>query len=133
MKKNVFLIASLLVTGSAFATTDHYVLRDGNHVQHLKVTNLNNETTVSADINFEPNANEAGSKSCSGEVFGEAKALSATELVLKKHSPGEATYCELKIHLSADGAKIEQSKDCDNFATGICRFSSDDKELVKVK
>ena len=61
MKKNLFLIATLLVTGSAFATTDHYVLRDGNHVQHLKVTNLNNETHVSADVNFEPNANEAGS------------------------------------------------------------------------
>jgi hypothetical protein len=133
MKKSLFLTAALLVSGSAFAATDHYLLRDGNHVQHLKITTLNDETTVSADVNFEPNANEAGSKACSGEVFGEAKTVAANELVLKKHSPGEATYCELKVHLSPTGAKVEQSKDCDNFAAGICRFSSEDKELVKIK
>ena len=133
MKKSLFLTAALLVSGGAFAATDHYVLRDGNHVQHLKITTLNNETTVSADVNFEPNTNEAGGKPCSGEVSGEAKTVAANELVLKKHSESEATFCELKVHLSPTGAKIEQSKDCDNFAPGICRFSSDDKELIKIK
>ncbi len=133
MKKTLFLTAALLVSGGAFATTDHYVLRDGNHVQHLKITTVNDETTVSADVDFEPNANEAGSKACTGDVSGEAKTVAANELVMKKHSPGEATYCELKVHLSATGAKVEQSKDCDNFAAGICRFSSEDKELVKIK
>ena len=133
MKKSLFLTAALLVSGSAFAATDHYLLRDGNHVQHLKITTINNETTVSADVNFEANANEAGSKPCSGEVSGEAKTVAANELVLKKHSESEATFCELKVHLSPEGAKIEQSKDCDNFAPGICRFSSEGKELVKIK
>ena len=60
MKKTLFLTVALLVSGGAFAATDHYLLRDGNHVQHLKITTLNNETAVSADVNFEPNANEAG-------------------------------------------------------------------------
>ncbi len=133
MKKSLFLTAAILVSGSAFAATDHYVLRDGNHVQHLKITKINDEIKVSADVDFEPNANEAGSKPCSGEVSGEAKILGANELVMKKHSEGEATFCELKVHLTPNGAKIEQSKDCDNFATGICHFSTDGKELVKIK
>ncbi len=133
MKKSLFLTAAMLVSGTAFAATDHYVLRDGNHVQHLKITKINDEITVSADVNFEPNTNEAGSKPCSGEVSGEAKAVSENELLMKKHSEGEATFCELKVHLSPNGAKVEQSKDCDNFAPGICHFSTDAKELVKIK
>ncbi|MGZ5136147.1 MAG: hypothetical protein ACXWCG_13400 [Flavitalea sp.] len=133
MKKSLFAAALMLVFGSAFAATDHYVLLDGNHVQHLKITKINDEITVSADVNFEPNANEAGSKLCSGEVSGKAKSVVANELVMKKHSEGEATYCELKIHLTPNGAKVEQSKDCDNFATGICHFSTNGKEMVKIK
>ena len=133
MKKNLFVAVLMLVSGSALAVTDHYVLRDGNHVQHLKITKSNDEITVSADVDFEPNANEAGGKSCSGEVSGEAKSVDPNELVMKKHSEGEATYCELKVHLTPNGAKVEQSKDCDNFATGICHFSTDGKELVKIK
>lgn len=133
MKKSLFLAAAALVSGGAFAATDHYVLRDGNHVQHLKITKINDEITVSADVDFEPNASEAGSKPCSGEVSGEAKSVGANELLMKKHSEGEATFCELKVHLTPNGAKVEQSKDCDNFAAGICRFSTDGKELVKIK
>ena len=60
MKKSLFLAAAMLVSGGAFASADHYVLRDGNHVQHLKITKINDEITVSADVDFEPNANEAG-------------------------------------------------------------------------
>ena len=133
MKKSLFLIAAMLVSGGAFAATDHYVLRDGNHVQHLKITKINDEITVTADVDFEPNANEAGSVSCSGEVSGEAKSVGANELVMKKHSESEATFCELKVHLTPNGAKVEQSKECDNFAAGICHFSTDGKELVKIK
>ena len=133
MKKSLFLAAAMLVSGAAFAATDHYILRDGNHVQHLKITTINDAITVSADVDFEPNANEAGSKPCSGHVSGEAKSVGANELVIKKHSEGEATYCELEVHLTPNGAKVEQSKDCGNFAAGICRFSSDGKELVKIK
>ena len=133
MKKSLFLIAAMLVSGVASAATDHYVLRDGNHVQHLKITSINHEITVSADVDFEPNANEAGSKPCTGNISGEAKSVAANELVLKKHSESEATFCELKIHLTPTGAKVEQSKDCDNFTPGICHFSTDSKELVKIK
>ncbi len=133
MKKSLFLTAAILVSGSALAETDHYVLRDGNHVQHLKITTIKDDITVSADVNFEPNASEAGSKPCIGEISGAAKSVAANELLLKKHSESEASFCELKIHLSPTGAKVEESKDCDNFAPGICRFSTDGKELVKVK
>ncbi|MSP27381.1 MAG: hypothetical protein EXR80_02795 [Methylococcales bacterium] len=132
MKKTLFITIALLVSGSAFATTDHYVLRDGNHVQHLKITELNKETTVTADVDFEPNANEKG-QACSAALSGEAKSMGEGKLVVKKHAESEASYCELKIQLSETGAKIEQSKDCDNFAAGICHFSSDDKELLQVK
>ena len=133
MKKSLFLAAAMLVSGGAYAASDHYVLRDGNHVQHLKITTINDEITVSADVDFEPNANEAGSKPCSGEVSGKAKMTGANELVMKKHSEGEATFCELKVQLSPVGAKVEQSKGCGNFAAGVCHFSSDGKELVKIK
>jgi len=81
MKKSLFLAAAMLVSGGAYAASDHYVLRDGNHVQHLKITTINDEITVSADVDFEPNANEAGSKPCSGEVSGKAKMTGANELV----------------------------------------------------
>jgi hypothetical protein len=133
MKNILFLVTTMLVSGGAFAATDHYVLRDGNHVQHLKITKINDDITVSADVDFEPNANEAGSKSCTGEISGVAKSVAANELVLKKHSESEATFCELKIHLTPTGAKVDQSKDCDNFTPGICRFSTDAKELIKIK
>jgi hypothetical protein len=133
MKKSLFLTAALLVSGGVFASTDHYVLRDGNHVQHLKITTVNNEITVSSDVDFEPNPSETGTAPCSGEVSGEAKSVATNELVMKKHSEGEASFCELKVHLSPTGAKVEQSEDCRNFAAGICRFSTDGKELIKVK
>jgi hypothetical protein len=133
MKKTLFLTIAMLVSGSAFAATDHYILRDGNHVQHLKVTETNKEITVSADVDFEPNADEKDKHACSASISGEAKKMDKDKLILKKHSEVDASFCELKIHVSDTGAKIEQSKDCDNFAAGICHFSSDGKELVKIK
>jgi hypothetical protein len=133
MKKILFLTIAMLVSSSAFATTEHYVLRDGNHVQHLKVTETDKEITVSTDVDFEPNANEKDQQACSASLSDEAKRLDKDKLLVKKHSEVDASFCELKIHVSETGAKIEQSKDCDNFAAGICHFSSDGKELVKVK
>lgn len=132
--KNIFwVIAAMLVSGSVFAGTDHYLLREGNHVHHLKITTQDDEIHVSSDVDFEPNATEKGSLACSANIKGQAKRINENELLLKKHSESDASYCELKIILSANGAKIEQSKDCDNFAAGICHFSSDNKELVKIK
>lgn len=132
MKKSLMCLI-MLVSGSVFAATDHYILRDGNHVQHLKITKLGEEYTVTADVDFEPNANEKDAKACSEEIVGEAKSAGKDKLTLKKRSEGEASYCTLDIQLSTTGAKVEQSKDCDNFVTGICHFNSNGKELVKVK
>lgn len=133
MKKTLFLTIAMLVSANVYAATDHYVLRDGNRVSHLKITKTNDEITVSTDVDFEPAANETGKSACSADISGEAKSTGENELLMKKRSESEANYCELKIHLSPNGAKIEQSKDCDNFAVENCRFSSDGKELLKVK
>jgi hypothetical protein len=129
MKKKLFLTIALLVSGNVFAATDHYILRDGNYVRHLKITKINDEYTVSTDVDFESTANDR----CSAAISGDAKSTGKNELVMKKHSESEASYCELKIQLSPNGAKVEQSKDCDNFNVGKCRFSSDGKELIKIK
>ncbi|MDD4915066.1 MAG: hypothetical protein PHW13_08545 [Methylococcales bacterium] len=133
MKKTVFLAIAMLVSGSAFAATDHYLLRDGNHVHHLKITTIGKNITVSTDVDFEPNPAETGRHACSGHVSGEAKSVAENELVMKKHIEGEARVCSLKIHLTESGAKIEQSEECSYFATGICHFTSDGKELLKIK
>ena len=115
------------------AATDHYVLRDGKHVHHLKITQNGEEITVSTDVDFEPNADEKGSKACSADISDEAKMTSKDTLTLKKKSEEAATSCVLNIKLSPNGATIDQSEDCTSFVTGICHFSSDGKELVKVK
>ena len=133
MKKTLFLTIAMLISGGAFAGTEHYVLRDGNHVQHLKVTDKNGEVTVTTDVDFEANANEKDRPACSASLTDEAKRVDKDNLLVKKHSEVDASFCELKIKLTETGAKIEQSKGCENFATGICHFSSDGKELVKVK
>lgn len=133
MKKKLFLTIALLISGNVFAATDHYMLRDGNYVRHLKITKINDEYAVSTDVDFESTANDAGSDRCSAAISGDAKSTGKNELVMKKHSESEASYCELKIQLSPNGAKVEQSKDCDNFTVGKCHFSSDGKELIKIK
>ena len=132
MKKTLFCFA-MLISGSVLASTDHYILREGNHVHHLKVKKINEEYTVEMDVDFEPNADEKDGKPCDAEVSGEAKSIGENKIQLKKHSEGEATFCTLDITLSATGAKVEQSKDCDNFVTGICHFTSEGKEIPKVK
>ncbi len=132
MKTSLFIFA-LLISGSVFAATDHYVLREGNHVHHLKITQLNDEYTVSSDVDFEPNADEKDKKPCSAEITGEAKSTEKGKITLKKHSEEDATYCVLDITLTANGAKVDQSENCKNFVTGMCHFSSEGKELVKVK
>ncbi|WKJ90946.1 hypothetical protein QZJ86_02135 [Methylomonas montana] len=133
MKKTLFLAVAMLASGTVSAATDHYLLRDGNHVQHLKITTLGKEITASVDVDFEPNVDEAGKNACSADVSDEAKSVGENELVLKKHIEGEARSCSIKIHLTPNGAKLEQSEECGYFAAGICRFSSDGKELVKIK
>lgn len=130
MKKSLFLTIALLVSGNAFAATDHYVLRDGDYVRHLKVTKIGDDYTVDADVDFESTADSAH---CSESISGKAKSTGENELLLKKHSESAASFCELKIKLSPNGAKVEESKDCSTFTVGKCHFSSGDKELVKVK
>ncbi len=130
MKKSLFLTIALLVSGNVSAATDHYVLRDGDHVRHLKITKISDDYTVSANIDFESAADKTH---CSETISGKAKSTGENELVMKKHSESEASFCELKIQLSPNGAKVEESKDCSTFTVGKCHFSSDGKELVKVK
>jgi len=131
MKKSLFLAITMLISGNVFAATDHYVLRDGDTVRHLKVTKIpNDDYVVSADVDFDSAAEKAH---CSETVTGKAKSTGENELVLKKHSESEASFCELKIKLSPNGAKIEESKDCDNFTVKKCHFSSGDKELIKAQ
>lgn len=133
MKKSLFFAGLLLLSTTSMAATDHYILRDGNHVQHLKITKINDEINVSADVDFEPNSSETGKHACSAEVSGEAKTVAENELVMKKRIEGEARSCSIKIHLTPNGAKLEQSEDCLYYAAGICHFGSDGKELIKIK
>ncbi|MGR9087192.1 MAG: hypothetical protein ACU841_08970 [Gammaproteobacteria bacterium] len=133
MKKLFLFAASLFFYDTAMAVTDHYLLREGNHVQHLKITRINDKIMASADVNFEANPDEPNAIPCSGEVSGDARMEGDNLLVFKQHSVSEANYCELRVELSENGAAIKQSKHCDNFVTGICRFSSNGKELVKIQ
>lgn len=133
MNKTIFAGLALLFSGSVFAATDHYFLRDDTHVHHLKITTIGDETNVSMDVDFEPNAAEAGREPCSAVIAGEAKKTGENEWVMKKQITGEARYCSLTIQLTATGAKVQQSPDCNYFAGGICHFDSDGKELVKIK
>ncbi|WP_333872869.1 hypothetical protein [Methylobacter sp.] len=130
MKKSLFLAIAMLISGNVSAATDHYVLRDGDYVRHLKVTKISDDYTVSTDVDFE---SAADSTHCSETISGKAKSTGENELVMKKHSESAASFCELKIKLSPSGAKVEESKDCETFTVSKCHFSSGDKELVKVK
>lgn len=132
MRISLFIFA-MFISGSVLAATDHYVLREGKHVHHLKITQNGDEINVSSDVDFEPNADEKGSKACSAEISDEAKVTDKDKLTLKKKSEESASNCVLDIQLTPTGAKIEQSEDCSSFVTGICHFSSGGKELVKVK
>ncbi len=123
----------MLISGSASALTDHFVLRNGSHVHHLKITGVGEAITVSADVDFEPAADENGAHACSATVSGDAKFVSDNELEMKKQIPGETHYCTLKVKLTPNGAIIDQSDDCVYFAAGICHFTSEGKELIKVK
>lgn len=127
------MAVAMLISGTASAVTDHYLLRDGSHVQHLKITKIGDDVIVSADVDFEPDASEQGKRACSADVAGEAKMNGENEVVMKKQVQGEKRYCTLTIKLSNDGAKIEQSEDCNYFAAGICHFGSAGKELIKIK
>lgn len=133
MNKTLFLAFAFLFSGSALAATDHYILRDGNHVQHLKITKIGKEIKVTADVDFEPTADEQGKRACSAEIREEAKAVSETELVVRKHIEGNNQYCSVKIQLTPNGAKLEQSSECEYFAAGLCHFNSEGKELLKIK
>ena len=133
MKSYILAVAALTFSMATQADTEHYLRRDGNHVQHLKVTHVEDEVFVTADVDFDANANEAGKKHCSGSISGEAKKTGENEITFRKHIEGEARHCTLKIQLSAEGAKIEQSPECGYYVAGICHFDSDGKELTRIK
>jgi hypothetical protein len=133
MKKVMLFALTLLFSGSVLAGAEHYVRRDGNHIQHLKVTRQGGDVKVLIDVDFDPSGSETD-KPCSAEISGEAKVVSANELVLKKQAQGEAHYCELKVHLNGDEARIDASQDCARYFTGgFCHFDSENKPLNRVK
>jgi hypothetical protein len=133
MKKAIVLALGMLFSVGALASAEHYVRRDGDHVQHLKITKQRGDTNVLIDVDFDPSAVEKD-QPCSIEIAGEAKVISENELILKRQAQGEAHYCELKIHLSGDEARIDESQDCARyFSGGLCRFGSEGKPLIRVK
>ena len=134
MKNIVLAVLGLTIMNTTLASTEHYIRRDGNHVQHLKVTHISSDINVSMDVDFEPNGpSEEGQKTCSADVSGEGKSTGENEITLRKQIEGEAKHCTLKINLSADSAKVEQSAECGYYVAGICHFDSDGKELTRIK
>ena len=134
MKNIFFALVTFLVSTSAMAATEHYIRKDGNHVQHLKITQVGNDLSGSMDVNFEPNgATEADRKPCEAEISGDAKKTGDNEITIKKQIEGETKHCALKVQLTTDGAKVEQSPECGYFVAGICHFDSEGKELTKIK
>jgi len=133
LPKLMLLGLGLLVSAQVMAGADHYVRKDGSHVQHLKISKQKGDVNVLVDVDFDPSGSETD-KPCSAEIAGEAKVISDTELKLKKQAQGEAHYCELTITLGADDAKIEESQDCARyFSGGFCRFGSEGKSLKKIQ
>lgn len=133
MKKTMILALGLLFSANVLAGAEHYIRKDGTHVQHLKISKQKGEINVLLDVDFEPAGSETD-KPCSTEITGEAKQVSENELHLKKQAQGEAHYCELKILLNGDEAKIEETPDCVRYFTGdFCRFDSEGKALNRVK
>ena len=133
MKHLIFALVALVASGQAMADTQHYFRRDGNHVHHLKITNVAGEVFVAADVDFDPNADEGAQKHCSAAISGEAKKTGDNEITFRKHIEGEAKHYVLKVSVSPEGAKVEQSAECSYYVTGICHFDSDGKELTRVK
>jgi hypothetical protein len=134
MNRILFAALTLLVSTGALASTDHFIRRDGNHVQHLKISKVGDDINVSMDVDFEPTgATEAGQKACSADISGDAKETGNNEITLRKQIEGEAKHCTLKINTSPEGAKVDQSEECSYYATGLCHFGSDGKELAKIK
>ena len=133
MKKTIVIALGLLFSTSVLAGADHYIRKDGAHIQHLKVSKQGGEVKVLVDVDFDPAGSETD-KPCSKEISGEAKVVSENELHLKKQAQGETHYCELKILLNGDEAKIEETPDCVRYFTGdFCRFDSEGKVLTKIK
>jgi hypothetical protein len=135
MKKTIMLSVAMLSCGNVVAATDHYLRRDGGHVQHLKITSVDGEVHAAMDVDFEPTPDEAskGLKPCSVDLQGEVKKTGETELVLKKQIPEEARYCTIDIKLSSDSAVTKQSDDCRYFLANFCKFDSEGKALLKIK
>ena len=135
MNKIIVAALALLTSTAVLADTQHYLRRDGNHVQHLKITRIGDDVDASMDVNFEANGSaEEGKKPCVAEVSGDAKTTGANEITLRKQIEGEARHCQLNITFTGDGAKVEQSPECGYYLGGsICHFDSEGKELTRVK
>lgn len=133
MIRKVILWAFMMYSVTAMAGTDHYLLQDGHHVQHLRINKQAKEVHVSMDVDFEANGpDEENFKPCSHEIAGEARQVAENELIVKRQADGEAHYCQLHIKLNGDAATVEQSKDCDYFLGTFCRFDTQGQSLKRV-
>lgn len=134
MKRIPIFALALLFSGGVLAGTDHYLRRDGGHVQHLKITTRGGETLVNMDVDFEPGADDKRSAhACSVSMDGEAKSPAPNELVVRKQLESQAKHCVLKIHLSGDEAKVEQSEECAYFAGHFCKFDTEGQAMKKAQ
>ena len=125
--KNLEMIKLLVSYGSTLSSAVfEKVCNDYDAVKYL--------IDAGMDVNFEPNgATEADRKPCEAEISGDAKKTGDNEITIKKQIEGETKHCALKVQLTTDGAKVEQSPECGYFVAGICHFDSEGKELTRVK
>lgn len=134
MNRFFFLAVVFAFSTGALASTDHYLRRDGGHVQHLKVIQRGGETQVSMDVDFDPDSDDRkGVHPCSVDISGEARSLAPNELVVKKQIENEARHCTLKIHLGTDSARVEQSEECAYYAGHFCKFDTEGQALKKAQ
>ena len=135
MKRAMILTVAVAISTHAYAATDHYLRRDGGHVQHLKITTIDGEINASIDVDFEPTAAELarGVRPCSVDLEGEVRKTGDNTLVLRKQIPGEAHYCLVEITLEGDSAKTSQSGECRYFLANFCKFESEGQPLMKIK
>lgn len=135
MKRAMILSVAVAAGSPAYAATDHYLRRDGGHVQHLKITTIGDEIDARIDVDFEPTPEEAarGIKPCSVDLQGEAKKTGNGILVLKRQIPAEARYCSVEITLEGDRAVTTQSEECRYFLANFCKFNSEGKPLLKIR
>jgi len=124
----------MLVSGSALAATDHYVLRDGNHVQHLK--DYKNQWWDFSKrrrqfLNRMPTKLAANPVPAKFQV--KPRVWLQTNWLWKSVLKAKRLFVSWRFILAQLVPRLKQSKDCDNFGSGYLPLLYNGKELIKVK